>query len=121
MVLPRFQKLLRQFEGNFEFIRLKNKHKLDHDVFAYEIETNGSDLLVFEIDYAYSLANILELASSIGTYRQFIKVKNEVTFEDSSPVRSALKYEMPEDWDTVKQFANDRFGSSHIYFNFLLR
>lgn len=120
MDLPDFPRLLNQFEAGIKYQELLSVHKIDFDTFAYEIETNIGPAIVFEIDYIYGLESIQEQASKIGSYQKFIPVKKPLNFVDAQPVKVALKYREPNNWDEIRIFANDKFGSSGNYFSFLL-
>lgn len=117
---PEFQKLLNQFEGNILFQKFIEYYPLGYDEFGYHIETDRGRMLVFEIDFISSLGAVKEEILRMGRFNSFIPTKRPLDFNDAMPVRHAGKYKKPNDWNTIRKVANDAFGSSDIYFNFLL-
>lgn len=76
-------KLLSQFTGDIKFLRHIESYEFSPDSFAHEIETNHGNFLIVELDFVSSIDEVLNLASSVGNYRNFIPVKKQLVFEKS--------------------------------------
>lgn len=118
---PNFPKLLQQFQGDLKFVSLLKVHELSPDTFGYEIKTNKGKYLVFEIDFIDSFDSLKEEISFIGTYDEFVPVKQTLKFEESQPYLYASKYTKPTQWNQIERFVNDKYGSELFYFTFLLK
>ncbi len=117
---PNFSKLLGRFEGDYQFKKFITRYDLSWDMFVYEIETNHGRCAIFEIDFISNFSEVKKEIKRTGSFSQFIEVKKPLEFRQAIPVRKAVKYTKPRVWEKIRLYANEKYGSYDIYFNFLV-
>jgi hypothetical protein len=118
-----FQQLLNQFTGNLLFKKLIIVNEVSPDEYLYRIETNDGQYYIFEVDFIDNFKYVTDfIKNNIGDYAYFVAVKKPLEkFQDSSPFKVSSIYSAPQDFDEIKKYANDKFGSFKGYFNFLIK
>lgn len=119
-----FQKLIDQFKTphKLKFIKLVKQFKVSSDDFIYEIMTDKGVYFIYEVDFINEFQQDLvnKVSNIIHKEVKYFKVKRPIKLEDSSPYKAASLYTRFPDWDKIELYANDKYGSDEIYFNFLI-